>query len=221
MRFANQKLRDRVCNEIYDGTKSTVLAITEPWVGSDVASMRTTAVKSDCGKYYIVNGMKKWITNGMFSEYFTTAVRTGSQASGMKGISMLLIEKSPGVSVKKIKSSYSPAAGTALVMFDNVKVPVGNLLGKENQGFKVIVENFNHERWMIVSLMLGGTRRVVEECFRWANQRRVFGKSLMHQPVIRNKLGHMTSEVESVQAWQDQITYQMGWMNKKQKAKYP
>jgi len=220
MNFAKPSIRDRVCKEIYAGDKSTVLCITEPWVGSDVASMRTTAKKSPCGKYYIVNGIKKWITNGMFADYFTTAVRTGPPGSGMKGISMLLIEKCKEVSVKKIKSSYSPAAGTALVMFDNVKVPVENLLGKENQGFKVIVENFNHERWMIVTLMLGGTRRVIEECFRWANQRRVFGKSLMHQPVIRNKLGHMTSEVESVQAWQDQITYQMGWMNKKQKAKY-
>merc|ERR1719204_136046 len=103
---------------------------------------------------------------------------------------MLLIEKCKEVSVKKIKSSYSPAAGTALVMFDNVKVPVENLLGQENQGFKVIVVNFNHERWMIVTQVLRLARLVVEECIKWANQRKVFGKPLMSQPVIRGKIGN-------------------------------
>ena len=89
---------------------------------SDVAGIKTTARKSECGRYYIVNGVKKWITNGTFADYFTTAVRTGG--SGMGGISVLLIERGPGVTTKKIKTSYSGAAGTAYIEFEDVKVPM-------------------------------------------------------------------------------------------------
>ncbi len=91
----------------------------------------------------IVNGTKKWITNGCFSDYFVTGVRTG------KHLSVILIPRGEGVETKAIKTSYSPAAGTAYVTFDNVKVPVENLLGQENKGIHVILSNFNHERWMM------------------------------------------------------------------------
>lgn len=92
----------------------------------------------------IVNGTKKWITNGVFADYFVTGVNTG------KGLSVLLIERGEGVETKSIKTSYSPAAGTAYITFDNVKVPVENLLGQENKGIHVILSNFNHERWTMV-----------------------------------------------------------------------
>lgn len=84
-------LRDRVAHECFTGEKAICLAISEAFAGSDVAGIRTTAVKSECGKFYIVNGTKKWITNGMWSDYFTTAVRTE------KGFSVLLIERGEGV----------------------------------------------------------------------------------------------------------------------------
>eukprot|EP00494_Astrolonche_serrata_P024618 UN24877 len=203
-----------VVERIFAGTHNTVLAITEPYAGSDVANIRTTAVKTPCGKYYIVNGIKKWITNGTFSDYFTTAVRTGGK--GMRGISMLLIERGPGITTKKMKTSYSPAAGTALICYDNVKVPVEHLLGKENQGFRVIMTNFNHERWMISTGVCRSVRTVVEECIKWSNQRKVFGKNLLSQPVIRNKLGQMISRLESLESYMDNITDQMCWMNEKQ-----
>lgn len=70
-------------------------------------------------------------------------------------------------------------------------MPVENLLGKEGQGFQVIMFNFNHERWYIVGMVTRSMRLVVEECFKWAQQRLVFGKPLIEQPVIRNKLAHM------------------------------
>lgn len=84
-------LRDRVARECFSGEKSICLAISEAFAGSDVAGIRTTAVKSECGKFYIVNGTKKWITNGVWADYFTTAVRTE------KGFSVLLIERGEGV----------------------------------------------------------------------------------------------------------------------------
>ena len=78
-----------------------------------------------------------------------------------------------------IKTSYSTAAGTSYITFENVKVPIENLLGEENEGFKIIMSNFNHERWMIVCCMSSGSRLIVEECFKWANQREAFGKKLI------------------------------------------
>ncbi len=100
---------------------------------------------------------------------------------------MLLIERQEGVETTQIKTSYSTTAGTAYIKFDDVKVPVENLLGVEDQGFSVIMTNFNHERWMITTFSVRTGRMVVEECLKWANQRRVFGKKLIEQPVIRQK----------------------------------
>jgi alkylation response protein AidB-like acyl-CoA dehydrogenase len=112
------------------------LAITEPSAGSDVANLRTTATKSADGKTFVVNGEKKWITNGVFADYFTVAVRTGGE--GMGGISLLLLERSmPGITTRQMKCSGAWCSGTTYITFEDVVVPVENLVGKENQGFKV------------------------------------------------------------------------------------
>lgn len=198
------------------GDKRICLAISEPTAGSDVANIATRAVKSPCGKFYIVSGVKKWITNGTFADIFVTAVRTGGP--GIGGISLLVIDRSEGVETKPIKTSYSPAAGTAYITFENVKVPVENLLGQENKGFQCIMYNFNHERWLIVCGVVRGTRLVVEECFKWANQRKVFGKKLLEQPVIRFKLANMVAQLEAVQNWMENITYQMNQMSYKEQS---
>ena len=104
---------------------------------------------------------------------------------------MILIERGPGVETTPIKTSYSSTAGTAFVTFDNVKVPVENTLGKEGAGMNVILSNFNHERFMICAIAARAQRLVVEECLKWAQQRMVFGKPLMAQPVIRYKWVHI------------------------------
>lgn len=214
--FAKSPLKEKVMSEVLSGKKKICLAISDPYAGSDVAAIRATATKTPCGKFYIVNGIKKWITNGAFSDYFTTAVRTGGK--GMGGISVLLIERGPGVKTKKMKTSYSSSAGTAYITFDNVKVPVENLLGVENQGFKIIMSNFNHERWFIVCGVVGAMRMIIEECMKWSSQRKVFGKPLLAQPVIRNKLAHMISNLEALQAWTDLITHQMNTLSVKEQS---
>jgi alkylation response protein AidB-like acyl-CoA dehydrogenase len=94
MKMGHNSIRDRVVLECLSGKKRVVLAISDPDAGSDVAGLTCVAHKSDCGKFYIVNGTKKWITNGTYADYFVTAVRTGKK--GTKGISMLLIERSEG-----------------------------------------------------------------------------------------------------------------------------
>lgn len=177
----NKPLRDRVMDEVLSGKKKMCLAITEAFAGSDVAGLRTTAEKTPDGKYYIVNGTKKWITNGMFADYFVTGCRT------RMGFSVLLIPRGEGVETTPIKTSYSTAAATAFVQFDNVKVPVENLLGEEDKGFIVIMSNFNHERFMMVCAVVRMCMTVVEECLKWCNQRIVFGKKLIEQPAIRQK----------------------------------
>jgi alkylation response protein AidB-like acyl-CoA dehydrogenase/predicted heme/steroid binding protein len=212
--FCPPHIRDKVVPEVLMGHKRICLAISEPAAGSDVAGMTTTAVKTPDGKHYIVNGVKKWITNGMFADYFSTAVRTGA---GRGGISMLFISRDMGVETKAIKTTYSSCAGTALVIFDNVKVPVENLMGlgnkgKEGQGFACIMFNFNHERWFIVAQFLAAARLVLADCFKWASTRKAFGKPLMEQAVLRNKLARMAGSLESVHALLENVTYQMDLM---------
>eukprot|EP00931_Biecheleriopsis_adriatica_P120413 TRINITY_DN95538_c0_g1_i1.p1 TRINITY_DN95538_c0_g1~~TRINITY_DN95538_c0_g1_i1.p1 ORF type:complete len:527 (-),score=121.95 TRINITY_DN95538_c0_g1_i1:47-1627(-) len=211
LHFSNPGMRNKVVPEVLKGDKRICLAISEPGAGSDVAGISTFCTKSKDGSHYIVNGVKKWITNGVFADYFVTAAKGPG-----KGMSLLLIERSEGLSTKPIKTSYSPAAGTALVMYDDVKVPAANLLGEENQGFKCVMANFNHERWFICAQCLSGCRLVVKDCMTWCNQRKAFGKPLIQQPVIRNKLARMVGAVESAYSWLESITHQMNTMSYKE-----
>lgn len=205
MQFGQKWMKEKVAAEVLSGEKRICLAITEASGGSDVANLQTTAVRE--GDFFIVNGEKKWITNGMHAHYFVTAVRTGGP--GMGGVSLLLIERSEGLETTPIKTAYSPAAGTAYVILEDVKVPARNLIGKLNGGFLCIMYNFNHERWMIVSYVIAGIRGVVEETFKWATQRKAFGKRLIDQPAVRQKMAHMVAELEAVHSWLETVTYQM------------
>jgi len=126
---------------------------------------------------------------------------------------------SEGVETKHIKTSYSASAGTAFVTFDNVKVPVENTIGEEGKGIFVILSNFNHERYVMCGDSAMGQRNIVEECLKWVQQRKAFGKPLASQAVIRNKLALMISRTESVQNWLENITYQMNNMSYKEQAK--
>ena len=135
VKFGKKPLVDRVLPGILNGDKRICLAITEPDAGSDVANLTCEAKLTEDGKHYIVNGEKKWITNGIWCDYFTTAVRTGGP--GMNGVSVLLIEREHGgVSTRRMDCQGVWASGTTYITFEDVKVPVENLIGKENQGFK-------------------------------------------------------------------------------------
>jgi len=173
---------------------------------------RFTAVKSEDGKEWIINGSKKWITNGTFADYFTVGCKTED------GFTVILVERGPGVETKQIKTSYSATAGTAYITFDNVRAPVENTLGEEGGGIFVILSNFNHERWVMCCASARSQRDVIEECLKWITQRKVFGKPLHSQAVIRSKIAGMISRAESVQNWLENITYQMCNMSYKQQA---
>ncbi|KAJ9605108.1 hypothetical protein H2200_010498 [Cladophialophora chaetospira] len=212
--WANDKdLMEKVTDECLSGKKFMCLAVTEAFAGSDVAGIRTTATKTPDGKHYIISGTKKWITNGIFADYFVTGCKTE------KGFSVILVPRDDNVETKRIKTSYSGAAATTFIQFDNVKVPVNHLLGKEDNGFIVIMSNFNHERWAMACGVIRWMRTITEECMKWSNQRLVFGKPLISQPVIRQKLAAMISRTEACQSWLESITYQMNNMSYAQQNK--
>mmetsp|Transcript_45902 Transcript_45902/g.98104 ORF Transcript_45902/g.98104 Transcript_45902/m.98104 type:complete len:453 (-) Transcript_45902:321-1679(-) len=211
VKWATPDVKKRVVPDVAAGKKVICLAITEPTAGSDVGQIKTTAVKH--GDHYVVNGEKKWITNGVVADFFTVAVRTGSQEDGMKGVSMMLLERTmPGLSTRKMKCSGAWSSGTAYVTFEDVKVPLANLIGKENQGFKMIMANFNHERFVLCAMTNRFSRVCLEEALKFANKRKTFGKLLVQHDVIRWKLAEMARLVESTHAWLESVAYQMNTM---------
>lgn len=212
LRFGSKALQDEIMPSCLSGDKMICLAITEPTAGSDVAQIRTSAKKTEDGKHYIVNGEKKWITNGIWADYFTVGVRTGGP--GAKGISMLVVPRTEGVKTRRMNCSGVWASGTSYVTFEDVKVPVGNLLGKENKGFRLIMSNFNHERLMICAMSNRFSRTCLEESIKFANKRKTFGKRLVEHPVIRWKIGEMARSVEATHCWIENLLFQMQKMEK-------
>ncbi|KAE8271746.1 hypothetical protein A4X09_0g607 [Tilletia walkeri] len=211
--FASPEMQARILPDVLSGRKRIALAITEPNAGSDVANLSCSAVKSEDGKHYIVNGVKKWITNGYFCEggYLTTAVRTSGKAGDPSGISLLIVpvSKSNGVSMKLMRMMGQSPSGTTFVEFDNTKVPVENLIGgKEGLGLKHIFNNFNHERMTICYTALRFARVCMEDSITHTKRRKAFGKPLIEQPVVRYKLANMARQVEALQAWTESVIYQ-------------
>ncbi|KAG7055797.1 acyl-CoA dehydrogenase domain-containing protein [Colletotrichum scovillei] len=188
------------------GKTSFCLGCTEPTGGSDLANLKTTAIRSDDGTYYTVNGHKKWISGAIRASHMTTAVRTGGP--GIKGISVLVIPLDlPGVSRRKISNSGWNAGDSTWVTLDNVKVPANHLIGQENAGFQYIMTNFNKERFILAVLMNGQARICLEDAWAYAIDRHTFGKPLMYHQIIRHKLITMARYIESHWAWLEQIAY--------------
>jgi alkylation response protein AidB-like acyl-CoA dehydrogenase len=210
--FASKAMKDRIMRPCLTGEKKICLAITEPGHGSDVANLTTVAKKTPDGKHYIVNGEKKWITNAIFADYYTVAVRTGGP--GMNGISLMLIEKDmPGVKCRQMSCMGLWSSGTTYMNFEDVKVPVENIIGKENMGFKYIMYNFNPERFGIIVSTVRSARLCLEEAYRYAHKRKTFGQRLIESPVIRAKIGNMIRQVEAVQAHLEMTAYALKIMS--------
>jgi alkylation response protein AidB-like acyl-CoA dehydrogenase len=205
--FGREPMRTRVINEVLNGDKVVSLAITEAFAGSDVANIKSRAVRQSKG--WILNGTKKWITGGMYSDYFTIVARTYGGSAPDGALTCFLVARGEGVKTSPIPTMYSAAAGTAYVTFDDVFVPDEHMLGEEGKGQFIVLSNFNHERWSICCGLARSCRLITEECLLWAAQRRVFDKPLLSQPVIRLKLAGMIGKCEAVQAWLESITHQM------------
>jgi alkylation response protein AidB-like acyl-CoA dehydrogenase/cytochrome b involved in lipid metabolism len=208
LKRGSEELKQTIGRECVTGDKIIALAITEPWGGSDVAQVRTTAVSD--GDYYIVSGEKKFITGGMMADYCTTAVRTDPTKKGMDGISLLVIPMNlPGVEREKIKTQGWWSGNTAYIMFDQVKVPKKYLIGEEHHGFKYIMENFNQERFGLIAQCAGACHEMIRESIKYARNRYTFGQPLIKSQVIRHKIANMAMRAEALFAFAEQLAYHL------------
>ncbi len=188
------------------GEKIAALAITEPSGGSDVAAIKTTAVRD--GQFYIVNGSKTFITSGMRADFITTAVRTGD--AGMGGISLLVIEAgTKGFTRTPLQKMGWWASDTATLYFDNVRVPVENRIGGENAGFMAIMLNFNNERIMISAHAIASAQLCYDEALAYARERQTFGKPLIKNQVIKHKLADMKMRIDAAKSHLDLLAWRV------------
>ncbi len=194
IRHGTDEQKERFVKPVLAGEKIAALGITEPSGGSDVARLQTTAVRD--GDDYVVNGSKTFITSGCRADQVTCAVRTGEE--GAHGISFLVIEKgTPGFTTSnKLRKMGWWASDTAELFFDDCRVPVANRIGEENQGFYIIMENFQAER-LSLSIMANMTAQLaLDEALRYAKEREAFGKPLAGFQVTRHKLAELATLVE-------------------------
>jgi acyl-CoA dehydrogenase len=193
-RGGSPELQQCVVPGVLAGDKIAALAITEPGGGSDVANLRTRAVRD--GDHYVVNGSKTFITSGVRADYYTVAVRTGGE--GYAGVSLLLIEKgTPGFIVgRNLQKMGWWASDTAELFFEDCRVPVGNLIGPENAGFMLIMANFQAERLALAVMAYMTAQIALEACQDYVKDRVTFGKPLAKHQVIRHKLAEMATRVD-------------------------
>ncbi|WP_295525973.1 acyl-CoA dehydrogenase family protein [uncultured Pseudacidovorax sp.] len=190
------------------GRKVGAICVTEPGAGSDVAGMRTRAVRTAEG--WVLNGSKTFITNGVHGDIYIVAARTDPEAKGSRGISMFIVEKdNPGLKVtRKFDKHGWRSSDTAELFFDDLALPPEALLGEEGKGFYYIMSTFQNERLVVGALVSGTCARAIELTVDYVRQRQAFGKPLWDQQVVRNKLAWVASKAAAVRA----LTYQCALM---------
>ncbi len=156
------------------------------------------------------NGASR-ITNGIWSDYAAMAVRTGPPGSGAAGISLMVVplKNHPGVTMRRLSVSGQATGGTTYIELDDVRVPVENILGQENQGMRYIMTNFNHERLTVATGTTRQARVTLSAAFEYVLKREAFGKPLVEQPVVRHRLAKAGALLESLTAWVEQFAYMM------------
>jgi alkylation response protein AidB-like acyl-CoA dehydrogenase len=181
------------------GEKIGALGITEPGAGSDVASLKTTAVRH--GDTYLVNGAKTFITNGVRADFLVCACKT-SEEGGHGGISFLVLEREmPGYEVsRKLEKMGWHSSDTGEISFSDVEVPAENLLGEENGGFKLIMANFAWERLLMAIGAVGAMQRLVETTVAYALDREAFGRPIGKFQAIRHQVAEMATRAETNRA---------------------
>lgn len=204
--LGSEEMKRRIVPQVLAGEKISALAITEPGGGSDVANLRTTARRN--GDHYVVNGSKTFITSGFRADFYTVAVRTGGSGAG--GVSLLLIERdTPGFTRTKLQKMGWHASDTATLFFDDCRVPVDNLIGPENSGFRGIMRNFNSERLGMAGSCAAFSQLCVDEALSWARDRQVFGGRLADSQVVRHKIVDMQMRVTATQAMLETLAWRV------------
>ncbi|HEX9409368.1 MAG TPA: acyl-CoA dehydrogenase family protein [Methylomirabilota bacterium] len=195
----SEALKDKYLPGICRGEQLTAIAVTEPGGGSDVAAIGTRAARD--GDSYVLNGSKMFITNGVMADVFFVAARIESGDSGKrhKGISMFLVERNtPGFTVsRKLDKMGNRASDTAELAFENLRVPAGNLLGREGVGFYEVMRVFQRERLVAGLHATAGCERALEDTIAYVKQRHAFDGPLSEKQVVRHKLADLATLIEA------------------------
>jgi alkylation response protein AidB-like acyl-CoA dehydrogenase len=204
LRYCDDDQRGRWLPGIASGELITAVAMTEPGMGSDLASMATTAVRNGNGDDYVVNGSKTFITNGINADLVIVAAKT-DPAARHAGISLLVVERGmPGFERgRNLDKIGLHAQDTAELFFGDVPVPAANLLGEEGRGFYQLVENLPQERLSIAAAGLAAARAAFDWTAGYCRERQAFGQAIGSFQAVRFALAEMATEIEVAQAFLD------------------
>jgi acyl-CoA dehydrogenase len=206
MALGTEEQKQKYIPPVIAGDKIACLGVTEPSGGSDVAGIKTKAVRD--GDHFVINGSKMFITSGMRADYYVIACRTGGP--GTSGISAIVVEKgTPGFTQTPLKKMGWLSSDTAALYFDDVRVPVENLIGGENSGWMGIMSNFSQERLGLAAGMNAYSQICIDEAVAWAKDRKTFGKPLIENQVIKHKLAEMSRKVNATKAYMELLTWKV------------
>lgn len=190
----SEEIKKNYLTPSIQGTKVGCLCITEPFGGSDVAAMRTTAVKN--GETYVINGSKTFITNGVYSDYLVVAAKTNPKEKH-RGISIFLVDRNTkGITATKLDKLGWRASDTAEIAFDHVTIPASNLMGEEGKGFGYIMQHFALERVIMGINAHARAEYALDYAINYMQERKAFGKKIAEFQVLRYKVAEMASEIE-------------------------
>ena len=189
------------------GDKIGCLGVTEPFGGSDVAGMRTSAIKK--GDNYIINGSKTFITNGVYGDYIILAVKT-DPSRGNKGISIFIVDrKSEGVTANKLNKLGWRASDTAELAFDNVIVPASNLMGEEGKGFAFIMEAFALERLVMGINAHARAEFALDYALQYMSERETFGKPINQYQALRHRFVDLYADMDMCKQYNYSVVHRM------------
>jgi alkylation response protein AidB-like acyl-CoA dehydrogenase len=203
----SEAIKQRYLVPSISGKKIGCLCITEPFGGSDVGGMRTTAVKE--GNHYIINGSKTFITNGVNSDYLILAAKT-SPEKGNKGISIFVLDRDmAGISATKLDKLGWHASDTGEIAFDNVKVPIANLMGEADKGFTYIMQHFALERLIMGVNAHARAEFALEYALEYMSERHAFGKSIDKFQALRHTIADLYTDMEFCKAFNYAVAYRL------------
>jgi acyl-CoA dehydrogenase len=207
--FGTPQQLERWLPPLIRGEKVCAVAVTEPDAGSDVAGLRTRAVRD--GEHWVIDGTKMFITNGVHADVYFVGARTDPEAKGSRGISIFAVEKgTSGFRVgRALKKSGWLSSDTAELVFENCRVPAAHLIGEENKGFYQIMRNFQNERMVIGAAAMGEAARAIELTLAYTRERKAFGATLWDKQAIRQRLAMRAAQVEAGRA----LVYHAAWLD--------
>lgn len=199
LKHGSDFLKEKYLTKAIAGEWIASIAITEPGAGSDAANIQTRAERT--GDYYVVNGAKTFITNAYYGDFLITVVKTDPE-KGPAGVSLLVIDRdAEGVSARKLKKLGWHASDTAELNFDDVKVPVENLIGEEGMGFYYLMGGLQLERLAGAISATAASEHALEYALQYMSEREAFGRPINKFQVLRHRVAQLSTEIESTRAF--------------------